>query len=76
MLKLKKKVSLPTLKKKNTSFHERRHEARKEREGINGVSKTVWNKYSQDEWSELFYHYFEDLMETFLNEKMKKSKSK
>jgi hypothetical protein len=48
MLMLRKKVSLPQLKKKDTSFHELRSKARKEREGINGISKTIWNKYHQD----------------------------
>ena len=47
MLQLKKKISLPQLKRKNTSFFEHKAIERKQREGINGVGKSVWNKYKK-----------------------------
>ena len=47
MLQLRKKISLPQLKRKNTSFFEQRTIERKQREGINGVGKSVWNKYKK-----------------------------
>jgi hypothetical protein len=37
--------------RRNTTFHEKRQRERKEREGVNGVSKTIWNKYYQEEWN-------------------------
>ena len=47
LLQLRKKISLPQLKRKNTSFFEQRTIERKQREGINGVGKSVWNKYKK-----------------------------
>lgn len=47
VLQLRKKISLPQLKRKNTSFFEQRTIERKQREGINGVGKSVWNKYKK-----------------------------
>ena len=70
-LSLKKKISLPQLIKRTTSFHERKYVERKSREGIHGVGKSVWNKYHEKEWEEEFYHYFEDMLDTFLRQKLK-----
>jgi len=58
-------ISLPNLKKK-TSNRDRRLRMKKKKV----KDKGLYTKEKQEKWGDLFFHYFEELLERFVSRKL------